>query len=204
MMFTGIVQATGQIETLQVHGNDTRLSVESSDLDLRDISCGDSIAVNGVCLTVVEFNSNGFVVDVSPETLSCTTFAGLAAGDSVNLEKALSPTTRLSGHLVSGHVDGVGQVVAVEQQGSSRVLRFSIPAGLMRYIANKGSVCVDGISLTVNAVQGNEFSVMAIPHTLQSTIMGHYKSGTAVNVEVDIIARYLERLITSTTSDNAS
>ena len=202
-MFTGIVQATGHIETLQAHGHDTRVSVMSSGLDMRDISCGDSIAVSGVCLTVVEFNSNGFAVDVSPETLSCTTFASLAAGDTVNLEKALSPTTRLSGHLVSGHIDGVGQVISVEQQGGSRRLRFSVPAGLQRYIANKGSICIDGVSLTVNDVQGNEFSITVIPHTLQSTIMGQYKAGSAVNVEVDLIARYLERLITTTAADSA-
>ena len=202
-MFTGIVQATGHIETLQVHGNDTRVSVMSSALDLRDVSCGDSIAVSGVCLTVVEFNSSGFAVDVSPETLACTTFATLAAGDTVNLEKALSPTTRLSGHLVSGHVDGVGHVISLEQQGGSRRLRFSVPAALQRYIANKGSICIDGVSLTVNEVQGNEFSITVIPHTLQSTIMGQYKTGTAVNVEVDLIARYLERLITTTATDSA-
>ena len=194
-MFTGIVQAVGQIASVASRAEDVRLTVVSDSLDFSDVSPGDSIAVNGVCLTVVELQGKGFDTDVSAETLSCTTFSDLAAGNSVNLEKALLPTTRLGGHLVSGHVDGIATVTASREEGRSRRIEFTLPAALSRYIAAKGSVCIDGVSLTVNDVSGNTFSVNIIPHTQQQTIINHYQPGSHANIEVDIIARYLERLL---------
>lgn len=194
-MFTGIVQAVGRVSALEGRGADLRLSVDAGALDLADVRPGDSIAVNGVCLSAVEVGGAVFSADVSRETLSCTTLGGLAAGAPVNLEKALLPTTRLGGHLVSGHVDGVGRVEDVRAAGLCRVLRISVPAALARYLAAKGSVCVDGVSLTVNAVRGAAFEVNIIPHTLAHTVIEGYRRGTAVNVEVDVVARYLERLL---------
>ncbi len=194
-MFTGIIQAIGHIEALTERGGDVRLSVNSGDLDLADVALGDSIATNGVCLTAVELSSRGFAADVSRETLSLTSLHLLKPGSRVNLEKALTLNTRLGGHLVSGHVDGIGQVV--ERRSDARSIRFSIeaPAELAKYIAHKGSICVDGTSLTVNAVRGAVFELNIVPHTLQETIMEGYKVGSQVNLEVDLIARYLERLM---------
>ncbi|MEJ2465126.1 MAG: riboflavin synthase [Candidatus Thiodiazotropha sp.] len=194
-MFTGIIQAIGHIEALTERGGDVRLSVNSGDLDLADVALGDSIATNGVCLTAVELSSRGFAADVSRETLSLTSLHLLKPGSRVNLEKALTLNTRLGGHLVSGHVDGIGRVV--ERRSDARSIRFSIeaPAELAKYIAHKGSICVDGTSLTVNAVRGAVFELNIVPHTLQETIMEGYKVGSQVNLEVDLIARYLERLM---------
>jgi riboflavin synthase len=194
-MFTGIIQAIGRIETVAARGGDVRLSIDTGDLDLSDVALGDSIASNGVCLTAVELSSRGFTADVSRETLSLTSLHLLQPGSRVNLEKALTLNTRLGGHLVSGHVDGLGRVV--ERWGDARSIRFAIeaPAELAKYIAHKGSICVDGISLTVNAVRGAVFELNIVPHTLQETIMGDYQAGTRVNLEVDLIARYLERLM---------
>ena len=194
-MFTGIIQAIGEIKAIQPKGDDTRIYVQTSKLDLGDVQLGDSIAVNGVCLTAVELPGDGFWADVSGETLSCTTFKSLGVGTKANLEKALTPTTRLGGHLVSGHVDGIGKVV--ERFNDGRSVRFHIqaPDSMAKYIAEKGSVCVDGISLTVNAVKGSVFELNIVPHTLDETTMSLFKTGTEVNLEVDIIARYLERLI---------
>lgn len=194
-MFTGIIQALGQVSAIDKQGDDFRLKVATNNLDLADVQLGDSIAVNGVCLTAVEFTKNSFTADVSNETLTCTTFANLKIGMAVNLEKALTPMTRLGGHLVSGHVDGIGTVI--ERFGDGRSERFVIeaPAELAKYIATKGSICVNGISLTVNSVDGANFSLNIVPHTLQETNMGSYKKGTKVNLEVDVIARYLERLM---------
>ncbi len=194
-MFTGIIQAIGRIETVAARGGDVRLSIDTGDLDLADVALGDSIASNGVCLTAVELSSRGFAADVSRETLSLTSLHLLQPGSRVNLEKALTLNTRLGGHLVSGHVDGLGRVV--ERRGDARSIRFAIeaPAELAKYIAHKGSICVDGISLTVNAVRGSVFELNIVPHTLQETIMGDYQVGTRVNLEVDLIARYLERLM---------
>lgn len=203
-MFTGIIQAVGRIATRASLEGDVRLTIVSDGLDFSDVKSGDSIAVNGVCLTVVALQGKGFDVDVSTETLSCTTFEHLAAGCSVNLEKALLPTTRLSGHLVSGHVDGVARVSACADEGRSQRIDFTLSDDLSRYIASKGSVCVDGVSLTVNEVSGNHFSVNIIPHTQEQTIFQHYHPGTQVNIEVDIIARYLERLITAEAPDKTS
>jgi riboflavin synthase len=194
-MFTGIIQAVGRIAATEAHGGDLRLKVQSGKLDLADVTLGDSIAVNGVCLTAVELPHDGFVADVSRETLSLTTLGTLRQGSRVNLEKALTLSARLGGHLVAGHVDGIGEVVG--RHDDARSVRFTLeaPAELARYIAHKGSICVDGTSLTVNAVKGRQFELNIVPHTLQETIMGSYAPGTRVNLEVDLIARYLERLI---------
>ena len=194
-MFTGIIQSIGEIAAIEPKGDDARVRVLTNTLDLGDVQLGDSIAVNGVCLTAVELPGDGFWADVSGETLSCTTFKSLTVGTKANLEKALTPTTRLGGHLVSGHVDGIGKVI--ERFNDGRSVRFHIqtPDEMAKYIAEKGSVCVDGISLTVNAIKGAVFELNIVPHTLQETTMGQFKVGTEVNLEVDIIARYLERLI---------
>ena len=200
-MFTGIIQAIGTIATLEPKGEDVRLRVQTGKLDLTDVQLGDSIAVNGVCLTAVDLPGDGFWADVSGETLSRTSFAGLQKGSKANLEKALTPTTRLGGHLVSGHVDGIGEVVSRQSDGRSERFVIRAPADLARYIAEKGSICVDGISLTVNGVNGAEFDLNIVPHTLFETTMNAFKPGTRVNLEVDIIARYLERLLLG---DNAA
>ncbi len=194
-MFTGIIQSVGEIAAIEPKGDDARIRVLTNKLDLEDVQLGDSIAVNGVCLTAVELPGDGFWADVSGETLSVTTFKSVTVGTKANLEKALTPTTRLGGHLVSGHVDGIGKVV--ERYNDGRSVRFHIqtPDDMAKYVAEKGSICVDGISLTVNAVKGAVFELNIVPHTLQETTMGQFKVGTEVNLEVDIIARYLERLI---------
>ena len=194
-MFTGIIEAVGLIQSMQPKGGDVRLYVKTGKLDLDDVKLGDSIAVNGVCLTAVELPGDGFFADVSNETISLTTLGNLEVGSPVNLEKALTLSKRLGGHLVSGHVDGIGRVV--ERYGDARSWRFVIesPAALARYIAHKGSICVDGTSLTVNRVDGARFELNIVPHTLQETIMGSYEVGSEVNLEVDLIARYLERLV---------
>jgi riboflavin synthase len=194
-MFTGIIQAVGEIQRLEPRGGDVRLSVGTGKLDLSGVGLGDSIAVNGVCLTAVALNGRRFAADVSRETLSLTTLGRFAPGSQVNLEKALTLATPLGGHLVSGHVDGVGRVLARHDDARSVRLRIEAPAGLARYIAHKGSICVDGTSLTVNEVSGREFELNIVPHTIEETIVGGYEAGTEVNLEVDLVARYLERLI---------
>jgi len=194
-VFTGIVEAVGRIAALEPRGEDRRVRVQTGSLDLGDVALGDSIAVNGACLTAVELPGDGFWADVSGETLRRTTFGSFQVGTPVNLEKALTPTTRLGGHLVSGHVDGVGTLVERTPQGRSEQLVVEAPAQLARYIAEKGSICVDGVSLTVNAVDGARFELNIVPHTLQATTLGDYRPGCQVNLEVDIIARYLERLV---------
>ncbi|MEN8178058.1 MAG: riboflavin synthase [Pseudomonadota bacterium] len=194
-MFTGIIQVVGSISSMESRGGDVRLTVRSGQLDLSDVALGDSIATNGVCLTAVELIGDGFKADVSRETLDLTTLHSLQPGSPVNLEKALTLSTRLGGHLVSGHVDGVGSVL--ERREDARSIRFVIqaPPHLAKYIAHKGSICVDGVSLTVNRVDGNRFDLNIVPHTLQETIMLDYQPGSQVNLEVDLIARYLERLM---------
>ncbi len=194
-MFTGIIQAVGEVASLSPLGGDVGLRVDTGKLDMRDVQLGDSIAVNGVCLTAVELGEAAFAADVSRETLSLTSLGDLASGGRVNLEKALTLNTRLGGHLVSGHVDGLGKVI--ERHDDARSVRFVIeaPAELARYIAHKGSITVDGVSLTVNAVNGARFELNIVPHTLRETIMDGYRSGTHVNLEVDLLARYLERLL---------
>jgi riboflavin synthase len=194
-MFTGIIQAVGKIAAIEAKGGDARLRIDAGKLDMRDVSTGDSIAVGGVCLTAVEHSTREFSADVSGETLSRTTLGRLRAGDPVNLEKALTLATPLGGHLVSGHVDAVGTVAGRHDDGRSVRFRFRAPEMLARYIAEKGSVCVDGVSLTVNAVRGAEFEVNLVPHTLRETTLGGLQPGSEVNLEVDILARYLERLM---------
>jgi riboflavin synthase len=193
-MFTGIIQGVGHIATREPRGGDARLVIDAAALDLGDVAIGDSIAVAGVCLTAVELNGQRFAADVSVETFSRTTLGGLRAGDPVNLEKSLRLADRLGGHLVSGHVDGVGHVARVDDDGSSQRWIFHAPAALMRYIAIKGSICIDGTSLTVNTVEGDAFGVTLIPHTLGVTTFGNRRVGDAVNLEVDLVARYVERL----------
>lgn len=194
-MFTGIVQSVGHIAALERRGGDARLRIASGKLDLGDVQIGDSIAVDGVCLTAVALDAHGFAADVSAETLRCTSLAQARVGAAVNLEKALTPTTALGGHLVSGHVDGVATLTARSEVGTSLRLTFAVPAPLARYIAAKGSVCVNGVSLTVNAVDGAAFDVNLVPHTLRETNLGALAVGGAANLEVDIVARYLERLL---------
>lgn len=194
-MFTGIIQSVGSISSLQPQGGDVRIGIHVGNLPMGDVALGDSIAVSGVCLTVVEQSAQGFAADVSNETLSRTSLGGLQKGSAVNLEKALTPTTRLGGHLVSGHVDGVGVVGKRWHDGRSERFLIKAPDVLAKYIAGKGSICVDGVSLTVNAVNGAEFELNIVPHTLQETTFAEFCSGRKVNLEVDLIARYLERLL---------
>ncbi|WP_019529587.1 riboflavin synthase [Dasania marina] len=194
-MFTGIIAAVGSIAAKEMRDGDLRLQVSSGKLDLADVQLGDSIATNGVCLTVVALPGDGFWADVSLETLALSSLANAQVGDSVNLEKALTLATRLGGHLVSGHVDGLAEVVSRKPDARSERFRLKAPAHLAKYIAHKGSVCIDGASLTVNKVDGAEFELNIVPHTVQETIIKHYKPGTQVNLEVDQVARYLERLI---------
>jgi len=194
-MFTGIIESVGSISSAEAKAGDLKLTISTGKLDMSDVQLGDSIAVNGVCLTAVEFNQNSFVADVSNETIEHSATGKLQQGSEVNLEKALTPTTRLGGHLVSGHVDGVGKVISREDDARSVRFVIKAPNELAKYIAHKGSITVDGISLTVNKVSGAEFELNIVPHTLQETIIRHYQAGTEVNLEVDLIARYLERLV---------
>jgi riboflavin synthase len=194
-MFTGIIEAVGTVSSLQNRGGDMRVTIHSGKLDLADVKLGDSIAVNGICLTAVALPGDGFVADVSGETLQRSAFVDLKPGSRVNLEKALTPTTRLGGHLVSGHVDGVGELLSLKQDARSVRLRIQAPAELARYIAEKGSITVDGVSLTVNAVDGARFDLNIVPHTMQQTTLVDFTVGRRINLEVDLIARYLERLL---------
>ncbi|MCR6652491.1 MAG: riboflavin synthase [Cellvibrionaceae bacterium] len=194
-MFTGIIETTGTVVEVKSIGGDVRLTVRAAGLDWHQVQLGDSIATNGICLTVVEKLGDGFRADVSRETLSLTTLGDWRPGTAVNLEQALTPRSRLGGHIVSGHVDGIGEIVS--RQGDARSERFQVraPDVLAKYIAHKGSVTVDGTSLTVNAVKGAVFDLNIVPHTLKETVIQHYQVGTRVNLEVDVIARYLERLL---------
>jgi riboflavin synthase len=193
-MFTGIIKAVGNIEKIEPQGGDLRLTIICGDLPWEEFAVGESISINGVCLTAVEFLQHGFVADVSVETTSVTALGNLAPGSKVNLEPSVSLGERLGGHLVSGHVDCVGRITARETDARSVRLVVEIPAEYSRYVAKKGSVCVDGVSLTVNEVSDNTFSVNIIPHTAEVTIIGDYQTGTEVNIEVDLLARYVERL----------
>ena len=194
-MFTGIIEGLGRIKKIEPVGGDMRLHVDAGSLDMSDVQLGDSIAVNGVCLTAIEFDNQHFVADVSNETIALTSLKDLATGSEVNLEKALLPTTRLGGHLVSGHVDGLGEVLTIKEASRSIQLVIRAPEELKHYIAMKGSICIDGTSLTVNKITNKDFEINIVPHTQQQTIIKNYKPGTKVNLEVDLIARYLERLL---------
>lgn len=194
-MFTGIIKTTGVITRIEKKGGDMRMAISSSGLDWSQYEIGESIAVNGVCLTAIEFTDSGFLTDVSLETMQVTALAALSVGSRVNLEPSLRLGDRLGGHFVSGHVDCIGKLSARVGVARSVRLTFDVPAGYLRYIAKKGSVCVDGVSLTVNEVSDSAFTVNIIPHTLTGTIMADYEAGTTVNIEVDLLARYLEQLL---------
>jgi riboflavin synthase len=194
-MFTGIILAIGKITAIEHRAGDCRLTVNTGKLALTDAHIGDSIAVNGVCLTAVELGAHHFCADVSNETLSRTILNTATAGTPVNLELALTPSTRMGGHIVSGHVDGIGKLIEKKADGRSFRFKFKAPDNLAKYIAEKGSICINGISLTVNEVNGPEFSVNIVPHTLQETTIGEAVAGTPVNLEVDLLARYMERLL---------
>jgi len=194
-MFTGIVQGVGRIRSVEPHGGDVTMWIETGDVSLAGVEIGGSIAVNGCCLTAVQLEPGAFAADLSRETLTLTTAGGWQPGTAVNLEKALTAGQALGGHYVTGHVDGVGQVVSRHDDARSVRVEFEVPADLARYVARKGSICVDGVSLTVNGASGRRFDVNLVPHTLEMTVLGRYQPGTRVNLEVDIIARYLERLV---------
>ena len=194
-MFTGIIEATGTVSSLQQVGLESWLTISSHKLDLGDVKAGDSVAINGCCLTVAKLKDNCFSTYVSQETQRSTTFGSLSTGARVNLEKAMLATSRFSGHIVSGHIDGVGTILSIKTEGKSLRVEFELPNDLVRYVAVKGSICIDGTSFTVNTVSGNVFSINVIPHTLKETVVGDYKDGQQVNVEVDLVARYLESLI---------
>jgi riboflavin synthase len=194
-MFTGIILAIGKISAIERKAGDFRLQIETGKLSLDDAQLGDSIAVNGVCLTAVELEARYFCADVSNETWSRTTLSHATIGTPVNLEPALTPSTRMGGHIVSGHVDGIGKVMEKKADGRSFRFKFKAPDNLAKYIAEKGSICINGISLTVNEVNGAVFSVNIVPHTLMETTLGDAVVGTQVNLEVDLLARYMERLM---------
>lgn len=194
-MFTGIIEAVGAVKRIEPMGGDLRFVIDGGSLDMSDVQLGDSIAVNGVCLTVIEYEPASFSVDVSNETISLTSLKGLKAGSAVNLEKAMLPTTRMGGHLVSGHVDGLGTVVSKTGDARSIRLQIEVPAELKKYIAVKGSICIDGTSLTVNSVDNCIVGLNIVPHTQERTVIQHYAKGTKVNLEVDLVARYLETLL---------
>ncbi len=194
-MFTGIIQAVGEVAATEPSGGDLRLRIRTGKLDLDDVHMVDSISTNGCCLTVVELPGDGYWADVSVESLNFTTLGGLKPGSKVNLEKALTPASRLRGPNVSGHQEGVGEVVSLEEDARSIRFVMRAPDELAKYIAHKGSITVDGTSLTVNAVNGAEFDLNIIPQTMAETVFSEYKPGTRVNLEVDVIARYLERLV---------
>ncbi|WP_411992002.1 riboflavin synthase [Agarivorans sp. DSG3-1] len=194
-MFTGIIEALGIIKSIEKRSGDVRLHIACSSLDMADVHLGDSIAVNGICLTVVEFGSDYFCADVSTETLSLTSLAKCKQGDKVNLEKAMLATNRFGGHIVSGHVDGLAEVVTISPSARAVNIWLKVPNELARYIAHKGSITVDGISLTVNEVQQQQLRLTIIPHTAEQTTISQWAPGQKINLEVDVIARYVERLI---------
>jgi riboflavin synthase len=194
-MFTGIIEGMGSVSRYEKKARDVRLTIQTNAFDCTKIQLGDSIAVNGVCLTAVEIGTEYFVADVSVETLSCTTFSGLEEGSSVNLDQALTLATRLGGHLVSGHIDGVGIIKDRSEVGESTRFQIEAPRELCKYIAAKGSICIEGISLTVNAIEGQLFEVNIVPHTMTKTTLKNCQQGSHINLEVDLVARYLERLV---------
>ena len=194
-MFTGIIEGVGRLAAREPRGGDVRFTFATGSLPFEHVQLGESIAVNGVCLTVVAFDAGSFQADASTETLALTTLGTLAEGAALNLERAMRPSDRLGGHLVSGHVDGIGRVLSVHDDARAQRWRFAAPAPLLKYVAKKGSICVDGVSLTVNAVDGEEFEVALIPHTVAHTRFAETAVGDAVNLEIDLVARYVERLL---------
>jgi riboflavin synthase len=197
-MFTGIILATGRVTSLEERGGDLELGIDAAALDMQRIALGDSVSVQGACLTVTRMEGTCFYADVSRETMAKTTLGALSPGSQVNLEPSLRAGDALGGHWVSGHVDAVGKLTTLLQDARSRRLEFELPGSLMRFVAPKGSICVDGVSLTVNQVEGRRFDVNIIPHTLNVTTLGELGIGDGVNIEIDVIARYLERLMTKT------
>ncbi|UGA55454.1 riboflavin synthase [Vibrio sp. VB16] len=194
-MFTGIIEAVGKLTAITAKGEDIAITVDTGKLDMSDVKLGDSIATNGVCLTVVAFGSRSYTADLSLETLNLTGFTQYKVGDKVNLEKAMLPTTRFGGHIVSGHVDGVGSIVERNQVGRAIEFWVEIPNDITKYVAYKGSITVDGISLTVNELRKNAFKLTIVPHTSEETTMDNFQVGRKVNLEVDVLARYMERLL---------
>ena len=194
-MFTGIIQAKGSIQEVHSSDDGVILKINSNTLDLSDSKIGDSIAVNGVCLTATQMSNEWFTADVSNETINCTTFSDLSQGESVNLEKSLRLNQGIDGHLVSGHVDGVGKVQSINKDGDSTQIKILVEIDLIKYIAKKGSICINGVSLTVNSVEGNIFDVNIVPHTFSVTTLGDLSIESNVNLEIDLIARYVENLI---------
>jgi len=203
-MFTGIIEGVGRLQSSEPRGGDVRLRVEVGSLPFDDVRLGESIAVNGVCLTVVEFDAGSFQADASNETLALTTLGALKAGAVLNLERAMRPSDRLGGHLVSGHVDGLGTVESIRADARAQRWRFAAPSALLRYMARKGSICVDGVSLTVNDADAAGFEVALIPHTVSHTAFAGTAVGDAVNLEIDLVARYVERLLATRTQGDAA
>ncbi|ASI88738.1 riboflavin synthase [Vibrio mediterranei] len=202
-MFTGIIEAVGTLKGITPKGEDISIHVEVGKLDMSDVKLGDSIATNGVCLTVTSFTDNSYHADLSVETLKKTGFAHYSVGDKVNLEKAMLPTTRFGGHIVSGHVDGVGEIVDRQQVGRAIEFWVQMPSELSKYVAEKGSITVDGISLTVNDVRKDAFKLTIVPHTSEETTIDNFHVGRRINLEVDVLARYMERLLQSKASDES-
>jgi len=199
-MFTGIIQAQGSIKEIRSSNKGAVFVLNSNSLDLSDVSIGDSIAVNGVCLTVTQLDKNYFSSDVSQETLDCTTFSQLKKGQNINLEKSLRLNQGVDGHIVSGHVDGVGKITLIAIEGDSTRMKIKVDDNLVKYIAKKGSICINGVSLTVNGIDGNVFDVNIVPHTFSVTTLGELKVNSKVNIEIDIIARHIEQLLNHKTS----
>jgi len=199
-MFTGIIQAQGNIKEIRASNKGAVFVLNSNSLDLSDISIGDSIAVNGVCLTVTQLDKNYFSADVSQETLNCTTFSQLKKGQNINLEKSLRLNQGVDGHIVSGHVDGVGKITLIAIEGDSTRMKIKVDDNLIKYIAKKGSICINGVSLTVNEIDGNVFDVNIVPHTFSVTTLDELKVNSQVNIEIDIIARHIEQLLNHKTS----
>ena len=194
-MFTGIIQSKGSIKEIFSSSDGARLKINTHALDLSDTNVGDSIAVDGVCLTVTELTESSFTADVSNETLTCTTFSALKQGKNVNLERSLRVNQGIDGHLVSGHVDGIGTINSIEKDGDSLRIKIEVQSDIIKYIAKKGSICINGVSLTVNSVENNFFDVNIVPHTLSATTLGDLSLQSNVNIEIDQIARYVERLL---------
>lgn len=194
-MFTGIIEAVGKIKAVNINADGARIEVAVGKLDMSDVKLGDSIATNGICLTVVDFDSHSYSADVSTETLKRSGFANYQVGQSVNLEKAMLPTTRFGGHIVSGHVDAVAEITSIVPSGNSTDYWLSMSEDIAPYIAEKGSITIDGVSLTVNSIESDKFRLTIVPHTTVETIIAQYQTGTKVNVEVDVMARYIERLL---------